>query len=66
LPGKSDILSRYAFYNAVRHAEIIPVLPEFDHPVGAFEIDQIPYIIEAGAQAALKQVPYLNRLFSEH
>lgn len=58
--------SRFAFYNAVHHAEIIPVLPEFDHPVGTFEIDQIPYIIEAGAQAARKQVPYLHRLLSEH
>lgn len=56
--------SRYAFYNAVHHAEIIPILPEFDHPVGTFDIDQIPYIIEAGAQAAHKQVPYLQRLLS--
>jgi NTE family protein len=56
--------SRYAFYNAVHHAEIIPILPEFDHPLGTFDIDQIPYIIEAGAQAARKQVPYLHRLLS--
>jgi hypothetical protein len=56
--------SRYAFYNAVHHAEIIPILPEFDHPVGTFDINQIPHIIEAGAQAASKQVPYLQRLLS--
>jgi NTE family protein len=57
--------SRYAFYNAVHHAEIIPILPEFDHPVGIFDIDQIPYIIEAGVQAARSQVPYLRRLLNE-
>jgi NTE family protein len=57
--------SRYAFYNAVHHAEIIPIMPEFDHPVRTFDIDQIPYIIEAGAQAARKQVPYLRRLLNE-
>ena len=57
--------SRYAFYNAVHHAEIIPILPEFDHPVGTFDIDQIPYIIEAGAHSARMQVPYLRRLLSE-
>jgi NTE family protein len=57
--------SRYAFYNAVHHAEIIPILPEFDHLVGTFDIDQIPYIMEAGAQAARRQMPYLRRLLSE-
>jgi predicted acylesterase/phospholipase RssA len=55
----------FAFHNLAHHAEIIPILPAFDHPVGTFEIDQIPYIIEAGAHAARMQVPYLHRLLSE-
>ncbi len=54
--------SRFAFYNAVHHAEIIPILPEFDRPIGGFDGDQVPNIIEAGAKAARKQVPYLRRL----
>jgi hypothetical protein len=41
------------------------ILPEFDHPVGTFDIAQIPYIIEAGAQAARKQLSYLRRLLIE-
>ena len=56
--------SRFAFYNAVHHAEIIPILPEFDRPIGGFDADKVPYIIEAGAQAARRQVPYLRRLMN--
>ncbi len=52
----------FAFYNAVHHAEIIPILPEFEKPVGTFDTAQIPYIISQGEKAAEQHVPYIKRL----
>jgi NTE family protein len=57
--------STFAFYNAVHHAEIIPILPDFDKPVGTFETQQIPYIIEQGEKAAAEHIPYLKQLLSD-
>ena len=54
--------STFAFYNAVHHAEIIPILPDFEKPVGTFETQQIPYIIEQGEKAAEKYIPYIKQL----
>jgi NTE family protein len=54
--------STFAFYNAVHHAEIIPILPDFDKPVGTFETQQIPYIIEQGEKAAEENIPYIKQL----
>jgi NTE family protein len=54
--------STFAFYNAVHHAEIIPILPDFDKPVGTFDTQQIPYIIEQGQKAAEQHIPYLKQL----
>ncbi|MCC6189375.1 MAG: patatin-like phospholipase family protein [Anaerolineales bacterium] len=54
----------YAFYNAVHHAEIIPILPDFDVAIGGFDAHRIPYIIERGAQAAEAHLPYLRQLLS--
>jgi hypothetical protein len=44
------------------HAEIIPILPKFDRPVGTFDTHQIPYVIEQGSLAAEENLPYLRRL----
>jgi NTE family protein len=57
--------STFAFYNAVHHAEIIPILPDFDKPVGTFETQQIPYIIEQGEKAAAEHISYLKQLLSD-
>ena len=56
--------STFAFYNAVHHAEIIPILPEFERPVGTFDTGQIPYIIERGEKAAEAHIPYIRQLVS--
>ncbi|HSL45246.1 MAG TPA: patatin-like phospholipase family protein [Anaerolineales bacterium] len=54
--------SNFAFHNAVHHAEIIPVFPEFERPIRLFDTDQIPYVIEQGEKAMLEQLPYVKRL----
>jgi len=54
--------STFAFYNAVHHAEIIPVLPDFAKPVGTFDTQQIPHIIEQGEKAAEEHIPYMKQL----
>jgi len=54
--------STFAFYNAVHHAEIIPVLPKFEKQIGGFDHHQLPYIIDQGEKAAEEQLPYLKKL----
>lgn len=54
--------STFAFYNAVHHAEIIPILPSFEKQIGGFDHHQLPYIIEQGEKAAEEQIPYLKKL----
>jgi NTE family protein len=54
--------STFAFYNAVHHAEIIPILPAFDRPVGTFDTAQIPYIIAEGEKAAEQHIQYIKQL----
>ncbi len=54
--------STFAFYNAVHHAEIIPILPDFEHAVGTFDTGQIPYIISQGEKAAEQHVGYIRQL----
>ena len=56
--------SAFAFHNLAHHAEIIPILPEFDRPISMFDTDQIPYLIERGAQEADRHMPYLRRLLT--
>jgi NTE family protein len=56
--------STYAFHNAVHHAEIISLWPDFDKPVANFDTHQFPYIIAQGAQAMESHLPYLQRLLA--
>jgi NTE family protein len=56
--------STYAFYNLAHHAEIFPIIPEFDGPVSMFDVDKIPDVIERGEQAARKQLPHIKRLLA--
>ena len=55
------LTATYSFYNLAHHADIFPIMPEFDGPVSMFDVDQQPAIIERGEQAALKQVPHIQR-----
>ncbi|HAV78301.1 MAG TPA: hypothetical protein DCX53_13215 [Anaerolineae bacterium] len=59
------LTSTYAFYNLAHHAEIFPVIPEFDGTVSMFDVDKIPLVIERGEQAARKQMPHIKRLILE-
>ena len=52
----------YAFYSAVHHAEIIPIMPTFDQPIGIGDHHLVPHIIERGERATLEALPYLRRL----
>jgi NTE family protein len=54
--------ANFAFHNAVHHAEIIPIFPEFERPIRLFDTDQIPYVIEQGEKAMLEQLGYVKRL----
>ncbi len=54
--------SNFAFHNAVHHAEIIALFPEFDRPVRLFDTDLIPYVIECGEAAMRQQLGYVKRL----
>ncbi|MET4576051.1 patatin-like phospholipase family protein [Ottowia thiooxydans] len=54
--------STYAFYSAVHHAEIVPIMPVFEKPVGVSDTHMIPYIIEQGERATLEALPYLRQL----
>ena len=54
--------ANYSFHNLAHHAEIIPVLPEFDRPVGLFDTRSFPHVIERGERAAEAQLPYLMQL----
>jgi len=58
------LTSTYAFYNLAHHAEIFPIIPEFDGTLSMFAVDKIPEVIERGAQSARKQLPHIKRLLS--
>ncbi|WP_140909415.1 patatin-like phospholipase family protein [Cognatiluteimonas lumbrici] len=56
--------STYAFYSAVHHAEIVPLMPAFSQPVRLGDTHLIPYLIERGEQAMEAELPYLRRLLA--
>jgi NTE family protein len=58
--------STYAFYSAVHHAEIVPIMPAFDRPIEVGDAHLIPYIIEQGERATLMALPYLRQLGLGH
>ena len=58
------LTSTYAFYNLAHHAEIFPIIPEFDGPLSMFDVDKIPDIIEHGEQATRAQLPHIKRLIA--
>ena len=56
------LIASFAFHNLAHHAEIFPILPDFDEPISMFDVDRIPAIIEQGAQAARAQLPHIKQL----
>ena len=58
------LTSTYAFYNLAHHAEIFPILPEFDRALSMFDVDKISEIVERGEQATRQQLPHIKRLLS--
>ncbi len=54
----------FSFYNLEHHAEIISILPLFDHPISISDSRDIPYIIECGERATAEQLPYLRKLLA--
>jgi NTE family protein len=56
--------SNFAFHSLAHHAEILPIIPEFDDRIHLFDTDKIPHVIEEGERAAERQVPYLRRLLA--
>jgi NTE family protein len=57
--------ARYAFNSVTHHAEVITIIPEFKQRIRLFDTEKVPYIIEAGADAAREQINYLRRLLAE-
>jgi NTE family protein len=58
------LTSTFAFYNLAHHAEIFPILPEFDGAISMFDVDRIPDVVERGEQATRQQLPHIKRLVS--
>ena len=54
--------SNFAFHNAVHHAEILSIFPEFERSIRLFDTHEIPYVIEQGEKAMRAQLDYLKRL----
>jgi len=56
--------TNYAFHNLAHHSEIIPILPEFEHPIKLFDTDKLPYVIEEGERATEQQIPFIKSLLA--
>jgi NTE family protein len=54
----------YAFYNLAHHAEIFPIMPEFEEPLSMFAVEKLPEIMEAGEAATRRQLPHIQRLLT--
>lgn len=56
--------STYAFYSAVHHAEIVPLMPDFSQPVRITDTHLIPHIVESGERVTEAELPYIRRLIA--
>jgi NTE family protein len=54
----------FAFYSAVHHAEVIPMIPQLDRRIRLSDAGAISYLIEEGERAAAEQLPYLRRVLA--
>lgn len=58
------LTSTYSFYNLAHHAEIFPIIPEFEGTISMFDVERIPEVVTRGREAAAKQLPHILRLLS--
>jgi NTE family protein len=56
------LTSSFAFHNLAHHAEIIPIIPDFDGSISMFDVDKTPAVIERGEQATLQKITYIKQL----
>jgi NTE family protein len=56
--------STYSFYSAAHHAEIVPIMPDFDRAIKLTDAHLLPFIIEQGERAAEAELPYLRSLLA--
>jgi NTE family protein len=52
----------FAFHNLAAQSEVVLILPEFESEIWSFDGKMIPYVIEEGARATERQLPYIRRL----
>jgi NTE family protein len=52
----------FAFHGAAHHGEVLLVIPEFTQRIRLFDVEKVPYIMDAGERAMSEQLPYLRRL----
>jgi NTE family protein len=53
--------STYAFHNLAHHAEIFPIIPEFESEVSMLDVAKIPMVIQRGREATLEQLEHIKR-----
>ncbi|MEP6620591.1 MAG: patatin-like phospholipase family protein [bacterium] len=56
--------ANFAFHSLAHHAEIIPILPEFEGNIGLFDTHRFGHVIEQGERAMELQLPYLRQLLA--
>jgi NTE family protein len=56
--------STYAFYSAVHHAELVPLMPDFDQKIGLGDTHLLPFIIEQGERAIEHALPHVRRFLA--
>lgn len=56
--------STFAFYNLAHHADLLPVIPTFAHPIRLGDTHLLPHVVAEGERAAEEQLPYLRRLLA--
>jgi NTE family protein len=52
----------YAFYNLTHHAEVLPVIPQFEDEIHMFDTHKVPEIIKVGESEGEKLLPKLNQI----
>jgi NTE family protein len=58
------LVSSFAFHNLAHHAEVVPLVIQFDRPIGLSDTHLLPEIIAEGERAAEMELPYLKRLLA--
>lgn len=54
----------YAFYSAVHHAEIVPLMADFERPIHFTDTHLIPELMDLGERLMEAEMPYLRRVLA--